>query len=400
MKKTFLLSALCSLLCPWATNAHWPQFRGPDFNGTDNAGELPAQLSASGGIAWQTALPGRGLSSPIILKDRVYVTCSSGPKQQTLHVLCLSATDGHKIWERTFQATGRTMCHEKTSVAAPSPATDGERVFALFSSNDLVCLDLDGNLVWFRGLSVDYPNASNSLGMSSSLATADGALIAQVENDTESFTAGIDVATGANLWKLDRPRMANWCSPTVLSLPGGKHLAALQSGKGITAVDPRTGRTAWDYKDGASTTASSALSGSVIYAPSHGLTALDFSGDGEPKQLWRAAQLRPGTASPVIAGGRILLMADGGVLTCGELETGKRLWQLRTKGPFSGTPVAAGNRLLAVNEKGLAQLVDLSKPEGEVISELDLNHTVLSTPSLAKEGIYIRGESRLWKLRR
>ena len=400
MKPSFLLLTLCALLSPIHSGAHWPQFRGPESNGTDNNGELPSKLSADSSIAWQIPLPGRGLSSPIILNDRVYVTCSSGPKQQTLHVLCLNAADGHLIWERTFQATGRTMCHEKTSVAAPSPATDGEHIFALFSSNDLICLDLAGNLVWFRGLSLDYPNASNSLGMSSSLITADGALIAQVENDTESFTAGIDVATGANLWKLDRPRMANWCSPTVLNLPGGKHLAALQSGKGITAVDPRTGQVAWDYKDGASTTSSSALSGSVIYAPSHGLTALDFSGAGEPKQLWRAGQLRPGTASPVIVSGRIFLMADSGVLTCGELETGKRLWQLRTKGPFSATPVAAGNRLLAVNEKGLAQLVDLSKPEGEVISELDLNHTVLGTPSLAKEGIYIRGESKLWKLRR
>jgi outer membrane protein assembly factor BamB len=92
-------------------------------------------------------------------------------------------------------------------------------------------------------------------------------------------------------------------------------------------------------------------------------------------------------------------MNDGGVLSCGERETGKRLWQLRLKGPFSSTPVAAGGRLLAVNEKGLVQLVDVTKPEGEILSELDLGQTVLSSPSLSDGGVYLRSDQTLWKLR-
>ncbi len=70
----------------------------------------------------------------------------------------------------------------------PSPASDGERVFAFFSSNDVICTDLDGTLLWYRGMTFDYPNASNSLGMSSSLVVADETLVVQVENDSESFT--------------------------------------------------------------------------------------------------------------------------------------------------------------------------------------------------------------------
>ncbi len=399
MKKRLLLLSIAGLL-PLLGSAHWTQFRGPSFNGTQSGAELPATLTPKESIAWQIDLPGRGLSSPIVLKDRVFVSCASGPKQQKLHVICFQASNGQKLWERTFRATGRTMCHEKTCVAAPTPTTDGERIFALFSSNDLVCLDLDGNLQWFRGLTQDYPNASNSLGMSSSLVVTDGVLAAQIENDSESFSAGFDVKDGHNLWKLDRPKAANWCSPTVLTTASGKKLFGLQSKNGITAVEPRTGKTVWDYTGGASTVASSALSGSVLYAPSQGLTALEFSDSGEPKQLWRAGQLRPGTASPVIVGDKIFVMNDGGVLTCGELATGKRLWQLRLKGSFSSTPVAAGNRLLAVNEKGLTQLVDISKPEGEVVAELDLDQTILGTPSLADDGLYLRSDGRLWKLRR
>ncbi|HTD67604.1 MAG TPA: PQQ-binding-like beta-propeller repeat protein, partial [Candidatus Limnocylindria bacterium] len=170
--KSFFISAALLAALQFAT-ADWPQFRGPLGNGIASAADVPAKLDTNS-IAWAADLPGRGLSSPIIIGDRVFVTCSSGPKQDRLHVICFNAKDGTKRWERRFWATGRTMSHDKTSVAAPTPASDGERIFAIFSSNDLVCLDLEGNLIWIRGLTRDYPNASNSLGMSSSLTVTDG----------------------------------------------------------------------------------------------------------------------------------------------------------------------------------------------------------------------------------
>src|SRR5690606_16848625 len=147
-------------------------------------------------IEWSQELPGRGLSSPIIVGDQVIVTASSGYRQTRLHVLSFAAADGSLQWEREFWATGRTASHPKTCVAAPTPASDGERIFAFYSSNDLACLDLDGNLLWYRGLTYDFPNASNSLGMSSSLVVADGTVVAMVENDSDSFTTGVDPQTG------------------------------------------------------------------------------------------------------------------------------------------------------------------------------------------------------------
>ena len=378
--------------------ADWRQFRGPHGNGVSDETGLATLLAAGKSILWKVDLPGEGLSSPIIVGDRVFVTCSSGPRQQRLHVICFNASDGSKRWERVFWATGRTMCHEKTSVAAPTPTSDGEKIFAIFSSNDIVCLDLDGNLLWVRGLGRDYPNASNSLGMSSSLVVADGVVIAQVENDSESFTAGLDAQSGLNRWKLDRPKKANWTSPVLLNR-GDKQFVALQSFKGVTAVEPATGRILWDYTDGASTVPSSTPSGGALYVPSQGVTVLEPAGEGEsPKQLWRSGQLRPGTSSPLVLGDKIFTLNDGGVLTCGESATGNRLWQLRLKGPFSSSPVAAGRYLYCVNEKGLAQVVDTSKPEGEVVSELDLGQTILSTPSISGNAIYVRSDGRLWKI--
>jgi outer membrane protein assembly factor BamB len=291
------------------------------------------------------------------------------------------------------------MAQEKTCVAACTPATDGERVFALFSSNDLFCLDLDGNLIWLRGITRDYPNVSNSLGMASSLAVADGVLVAQVENDSESYALGLDIRTGVNLWRLDRPKLANWTSPAVFT-ESGRELVALQSGKGVTAVEPKTGKVVWNYADGASTIPSSAPSGDVLFVPSNGLTAIrGEAGQPAPKQLWRSGPLRPGTSSPTVMGDRVYVLNDAGVLACGDTADGRRLWQLRLKGPFSASPVAAESRLLVVNEKGLVQVVDVTKPEGEVVGELDLAETILGTPAIANGAFYLRSDGRLWKLK-
>jgi outer membrane protein assembly factor BamB len=391
-----LLAVSASLLA----RADWTQFRGSDGSGAVPDASLPTTLDPKRSITWEIPLPGRGLSSPIIVGDRVFVTCSSGPKQARLHVICYRASDGVKLWERQFFATGRTMCHEKTSVAANSPATDGQRVFALFSSNDLVALDLDGNLLWLRALALDYPNVSNSLGMSSSLVVADSTVVAQVENDTQPLALGIDAATGVNRWSLERPKMANWTSPILFTDPATGHkVVALQSGKGLLGVEPATGKEVWNYAEGSSTVPSSAAAGGVLYIPSFGITAIKPGAPGQPPtQLWRANTLRPGTSSPVVAGDRVYTINGAGVLSCGNTQTGDRVWQLRLKGPFSASPVMAGRFLYVPNEAGLLQVVDTSKPEGELISEMDLGQTILSTPSISGNALFLRSDGKLWKV--
>ena len=380
-----------------ASPSDWTQFRGPQGNGIAPGARLPLNPGPRD-VTWSVDLPGRGLSSPIIVGDRVFVTAATGIRQDRLHVLCFDVATGALRWQRRFWATGRTMTHEKTSVAAPTPASDGRHVFALFSSNDCVALDLDGNLVWFRGLGRDYPNASNSLGMSSSLVVVDGVLVAQVENDSESFTVGIETATGVNRWRLDRPRMANWTSPSLLP-SGGRTLVILQSGKGLSAVDPADGREVWAFDNGASTIPSTTVADGRLFVPSRGLTALEPAADGSaPRQLWQASTLRPDTSSPVVFGGRTYTLNSAGVLTCGDAADGRRVWQLRLKGPFSATPVVAGGHLYCVNEKGVLQVVDPSAPEGAVVGEQDLGQTVLATPSIAGNALYIRSDRRLWRL--
>jgi len=386
MHRTLFLLA-CLLLGTAPAQADWLNFRGTD-------GTAPSGPGPGAAVKWKTALPGRGLGSPVVVGDRVFVSASSGPRQRRLHVLCFSATTGEKQWERVLQATGRTMCHEKTAVAAPSMASDGQRVFALFSSNDLFAFDLDGNLLWLRGLTLDYTNASNSLGMAASPLIVGGVLVVPSENDSESFAAGIDVKTGRNLWKLDRPKLANWTSPIA-----HQGAAVLQSGKGLTAVDPMTGSTLWEYSDGAATIPSSVSSGELIFAPSHGLTALrPRPGQPAPAQEWRVEQINPGTGSPVVLGGKVYAINNAGVLNQADPATGERGWRLRLDGPFSGSPVGAGTRLYAVSEKGLLQIVDTTAEEGAVAHTIDLAETILCTPSLSSGALFVRSDATLWRI--
>jgi outer membrane protein assembly factor BamB len=235
--------------------------------------------------------------------------------------------------------------------------------------------------------------------MSSSLLVTADTVIVPVENDSESYSLGIDAATGENRWRLDRPKGANWTSPVILE-PG---LVALQSKKGIDAIRAADGSTAWSYTEGADTVSSSALADGVLYVPSNGITALTLDPadpEKQPTQAWRENTLSPATASCVVAGDALYTINGAGVLTAGDRETGKRRWQLRLQGPYSGTPVTDGKHLWAVNEAGLVQVVELGAKEGKVVATLDLGDEILCSPAAADGALYLRSNTKLHKIGR
>ena len=110
-----------------------------------------------------------------------------------------------------------------TAVAAPTPASDGQRVFAYFSSNDLVALDIEGNLLWTRGLTLEHPQSGNDVGLASSPLVAGDTVIVQVECQGDSFAAGFAVDSGVERWRIARPSRGNWSSPTLLHRTADSH---------------------------------------------------------------------------------------------------------------------------------------------------------------------------------
>ena len=386
-----------ALMCADGFAADWRQFRGNDANSVAVGESLPTELSGDT-IAWKTPLPGRGLSGPIIIGNNVFVSASSGYTQDRLHVICVNAVSGKQLWERQFSATGRTMTHDKMCNATPTMASDGKHVFAFFSSNDLVCLDLDGRIQWFRGLGSEFPNASNSLGMSSSPIVIGSTIVVQVESDAEAFACGIDAVSGETKWQIERPRAANWTSPSLLPATGDHPaLALLQSSKGLTAVDPETGTIVWDFDKGAATIPSATVDAGAILIPSNGLTAIR-PGGGSFEELWNSSDLSPSTSSPVVIEGTAFVLNSAGVISAGDAKTGERKWQLRLRGDFSSTPVAAGGYLYLFSESGTAFVVRPEADKGTIVSELDLAETILCSPGVADGALYVRSDGHLFKL--
>src|SRR5205807_67652 len=172
-----------------------------------------------------------------------------------------------------------------SAVAAPTPCSDGKQIYAYYSSNDLICLDLKGNLKWLRGLTHDYPTAANDVGMSSSPVVLGETVIVQVESYGDSFLAGINTQTGETRWRVPRPQAFNWASPSVLrGRSGEEDLLLAQSGKAVEAIRPLTGETVWKYDTPCDNISSTTTDGQTIFVPSQGLMAFRGEAGSEAKK--------------------------------------------------------------------------------------------------------------------
>jgi outer membrane protein assembly factor BamB len=384
----FLVSIVLLTLCTSLPAADWLQFRGSDNSSVAAAAKVPTQFAADKNVAWKAPLIGKGVSGPIVVGNRVFVTASSGPVvQDRLHVLCIDATSGKQLWHRQFWATGRCFHHPTSANAAPTPCSDGERVFAFYSSNDLICLDLDGNLQWYRGLGIDYPKAGNDVGMSSSPVVAGGAVVVQSEGQGDAFAAGLDVLTGETLWREDRKPGANWASPSLLRDKEGKEAILLQSSNVLTAHEPRSGKQVWKYD------------ADRVYLPANGLSVLEATASTtSPTLAWDSIRLGPGNASPVIVGDQVYALKSDGVLTCGDGKSGDVLWQQRLSGKFWATPVVIGDHLYCINDAGKCFVIKrgVEKPDDTIESEV--GEPVYASPAVSGNGLFIRTEKHLWKI--
>jgi outer membrane protein assembly factor BamB len=391
------LSAVTLLSLLLISGADWRQFRGSQSNSVAAESRLPLDWSATSNVAWRTPLPGKGASGPIVIGDRIYVTRSGGIKQDRLHVLCFHSGTGKQIWRRDFWATGRTYTHPVSSVAAPTPASDGKRIVAFYSSNDLVCLDLDGNLLWYRALALDFAKAGNDVGMSSSPTIAGDVVVVQAENQGNSFATGIDIKTGEQLWEVKRQTNANWSSPIAFEGPTGKPAVLLQSPIGLTAYDAAGGEVLWEVEMSCGNIVSPTLAGDLVLVHSNGLTAIRIGkGVTQPEVAWTSNRLGMNGASPVVHDGKIYLLS-GSIARCADLATGELEWQVRLEGRFWASPILAGGHLYFINQEGDAQVVSVGTT-GTLVAKSAFGEVVQGTPAVVGNAMFVCTDKRLWKI--
>ncbi|MFO0968108.1 MAG: PQQ-binding-like beta-propeller repeat protein [Gemmataceae bacterium] len=373
-----------------------PQFRGAGSRGVSTEKSLPVNFSDKENLRFKVSLPGRGLSNPVVAGGRIFVTACSGYQEKRLHVLCFDARDGKRLWERSFAATSPTLCHPKTNMAAPTPVTDGENIYALFATNDLFCLDKDGALKWYRSFVTDYPTVGNYVGMAASPTLWKDLLIVDIVNNGESFAAGIDTKTGENRWRIDRPRDINWVTPIVIR-NGKADEVILQGASGLFALDPASGKERWSLTSKKFQPMPSPTFGDgVIFSPAERFLAIRPGTAGAKAEIaWESPKLPTGYSSPIYHEGKVYALSARGILNCADAISGKALWDLRLEGAYAASPLLADGRIYVVSEEGQASVIDLA-PEPKVAAANALRDTILASPVASDGALLLRSDKYLY----
>ena len=389
---------LCGLLLASpAVASDWPQFRGPNGAGVSDEKNLPVAFTATDGVRWKAELPHRGVSSPVVANGKVFVTCSSGQRDDRLHVLAFDAKTGGKLWHRQFAATGITAGHPKTCMAAPTPVADATAVYALFATADLAALDHDGNVLWYRSLNGDYQTISNIVGMASSPVLYKDKLIVPMDNSGDSFVAAVDVKSGKNVWKAPRYRANNWVTPTVREITSTEAEVLFQNQKEFVAHDLETGKVKWTEKAPGAVPMTTVTDG-LMLMPSGGVRMMKPK-DGKFEEVWKSAKLQTGYSTPLLYDGFVYAANPAGVLYCVDAKTGKPAWDERIKGnkqTFSASPVAGDGKVYVLSETGTLTVFKAGGTEAEILGTSELKEEGLGTPAVSGGAVFVRTDKHLW----
>ncbi len=365
--------------------------------------------SASEGVVWKVALPGSGISNPIVWGDRIICTSSDGPRQQELHVVCLDCADGRELWHTRLWGTAPTLYHDtKSSMASPSPVTDGQQIYAFFGSGDLFCLDFDGKLRWQRSLANEYGVFENRFAASSSPLVFEDTVIVQCDHYGASYALAVDKQSGANRWKTDRPEAwLSWSSPVCATGPRGADVLVLSSSEKLDGLDPRTGKTLWSL--GGMTREcipTPVVDGDRVYVtsgPNGKSMAVRLDGAGEspgPHVEWTSTRGNPYVPSAIVVGDLYYLVDDHGVGSCLDAQTGKMLWRKRLGGDFTASPVAAEDRIYFTNETGETVVIRSGVRNYEELARNAIGEPVFASAAIAGGRLYLRSARHLWALAR
>ena len=421
---------------------NWPQWRGPAGQGVSAETDLPSQWSGTENVAWKTAIPGRGHSSPIVWGKRVFLTTAvegdviapgakgtrhvidgqdfvhpdgvGADRKQTLKVLALDADDGKILWERTaWEGAPFDTRHKRGSFASPTPVTDGKRVYVWFGSEGLYTYDFDGQLLWKSDLG---GIATMGVGVGTSPVLYKDLIILQCDEDNgdKSFIAALDTKTGKPAWRVARKVQISWATPVIVrAQAGGKDRDELVTSgtEAVIAYDPATGAELWRSKGLDSNAVPSPVAGKGVVVLSAGYPAKvavaikpGGSGDvsGSPQILWTYAKGTAYVPSPILYGDYVYLVTDKGLLTCLDARTGEVKYEgVRppTNATFMASPVAFEGKILLFSEDGDTHVIKAG-PQHELLRTNPLGEPIQASPAISQGSLFIRGAQHLFRIRK
>jgi outer membrane protein assembly factor BamB len=408
------IAVLATWIAASAQSADWPQWRGPEANGSSRETGLPLRWSPTENVAWSLPLPAPSGSTPIIAGDRVFLNVADG---NDLALWCVGRAKGEVIWKRPLGGGNVTM--RKHNMSSPSPVTDGKSVYVMTGTGILKGFSLDGQERWVRDLPKEYGPFGLNWGYASSPLLEGDSLYVQVlhgmKTDEPSYLLRVDAATGKNRWRVERKTAAISESPDAYTTPlavrvKGATEIVVTGGDVITGHDPATGQELW-RANGLNPTndpyyrivASAVAVNDVVFAPSRvrPLLAVRAGGRGDvttSHKLWSFDQ-GPDVPTPATDGTYLYVVNDKGIAWCLDITTGKVLYgpQRLRPGTYSASPVLADGRVYVTSEDGITSVYKAG-PVFELLAENPIEDVALSSFAVSSSRLFLRTAHKLWAI--
>ena len=397
--------------------ADWPQFRGPQGVPVAVARDIPTQWNAEEHAVWKAALPGPGSSSPIVVGNRIFVTCYSGYgvdpdnpgdiKNLKRHLVCIEARDGRVLWEKAIPAAqpeqpfeGFVTLH---GYASSTPASDGQSVYVFFGRSGVYAFSLEGELLWHTAVGT----RTHPWGTAASLLVWKDRVVVNASVESGALVA-LDKSTGKPVWQATGIR-DSWSTPALVQVGGRIELVVSSRGR-VLAFDPASGKQLWECSGVQDYVCPAVVAGDGVVYVTGGrkphILAIRAGGQGDVTKthiLWEADET-PKVATPLLFEGLLYWVDQRGVATCLDAKTGKTVYKerlsLRGRGDkVYASPVLAGNAILVPSrEDGVLVLA-----VGPQFNELGRNRLdpwtgVNATPAILGNQLLLRTNRFLYCL--
>jgi len=453
MKKIVNAARLTLLLViAWAlapaqvsNQAHWPQWRGPFFNGMAR-GDAPTNWGDSSNVKWKADIPGKGHSTPVIWGDRIFLTTAiptgkpapappaptpaaspttpggqgegrrgrgpggdTGPQaEQRFEVLCLDRKSGKILWQRTAKiATPHEGYHRAYgSFASNSPVTDGKYVYAFFGSRGMYAYDFNGKLIWEKDFGVQM---KIKLGFGEGTAPLlDGnRLFLVFDHEAGSFMVALDKRNGKELWRVPRDEGTSWSTPLAIDHAGRRQVIVAATKK-VRSYDPENGGVIWEIAGlGANAIPVPVYQNGIVYVMSGfrdpRLMAIKLGREGDltgtDSILWSQTRGLAYTTSPVLHDNKLYFVTDNGLISAYNATTGEPYFaQVRLPKAYNlkASPVGANGKLYLATEDGDVVVLRMSEKFDVIATNTLADQVFIATPVIAGGELFLRSQNKLF----
>lgn len=383
----------------YATNEemkkNFPSFRGFGGNGIAYQKNIPTSWNGESGenILWKTQIPLKGYNSPVVWEGKVFLAGASTTKRE---LYCFDANTGKILWTVNADNIQGTPAkspsvRDDTGHSAPTVATDGRRVFAIFSNGDMIAADMQGKRVWAKNLGLPQ----NHYGHSSSLITYKNLVIVQYDDSKTPKIMALSSSSGDEVWSTPRKVKVSWASPILVNT-GKRDELMLISEPSIASYDPATGKELWSI-DGmyGEVGPSLAYANGIVFGVNEYAMIMAVKVGETPELIWEDSDYLSDIPSPVATDKYLFLPTTYGAVACYDAQTGSLLWEHDFDDGFFASPMLVEGRVYLLDKVGVMQII---KADGkfEQIGKASLGEATVATPAFANGRIFIRGEKNLY----